>query len=156
VCPAHEPAYEAVERLAEELEHSRGLLQLASDLGTWPARGWPSGPRRVCPSWPAHGRKGGALFTKNGFTLDFARGTVTCPNGQTTGCVDDASGVGSGPLSGHQPPGMIARAAMALRSTRLVLRGFALTLQGDVMTGTELERDVLARLDRLPNGLPFG
>jgi hypothetical protein len=45
---------------------------------------------------------------------------------------------------------------MALRSTRLVLRGFALTLHGDVMTGTELERDVLARLDRLPDGLPFG
>jgi hypothetical protein len=40
-------------------------------------------------------------------------------------------------------------------SRRLVLRGFAMTLNGDVMTGAELERDVLARLDRLPDGLPF-
>ena len=38
----------------------------------------------------------------------------------------------------------------------LVLRGFAMTLNGDVMTGEELERDVPARLDRLPDGLPFG
>jgi hypothetical protein len=41
-------------------------------------------------------------------------------------------------------------------STGLVLRGFAMTLNGDVMTGEELERDVAARLDRLPDGLPFG
>jgi hypothetical protein len=45
---------------------------------------------------------------------------------------------------------------MTPRSTKLVLRGFALTLHGDVMTGTELERDALVRLDRLPDGLPFG
>jgi beta-glucosidase len=70
--------------------------------------------------------------------------------------VDDASSVGPGPLAGHPPLAMIARAAMALRSMRLVPHGFALTLQGDVMTGTALERDVLARLDRLPDGLPFG
>lgn len=38
----------------------------------------------------------------------------------------------------------------------LVLRGFAMTLNGDVMTGEELERHVAARLDRLPDGLPFG
>jgi beta-glucosidase len=38
----------------------------------------------------------------------------------------------------------------------LVLRGFAMQLQGDVMTGEELERDMPARLDRLPDGLPFG
>ena len=38
----------------------------------------------------------------------------------------------------------------------LVLRGFDMTLNGDVMTGEELERDVPARLYRLPDGLPFG
>ena len=38
----------------------------------------------------------------------------------------------------------------------LVLRGFAMTLNGDVMTGKELERDIPARLDRLPDRLPFG
>jgi beta-glucosidase/6-phospho-beta-glucosidase/beta-galactosidase len=38
----------------------------------------------------------------------------------------------------------------------LVLRGFAMQLQGEVMTGEELERDLPARLDRLPDGLPFG
>jgi beta-glucosidase/6-phospho-beta-glucosidase/beta-galactosidase len=38
----------------------------------------------------------------------------------------------------------------------LVLHGFAMTLNGDVMTGEELERDVPARLDRLPDELPFG
>ena len=36
------------------------------------------------------------------------------------------------------------------------LHGFAMTLRGDVMTGKELERDVLAQLNRLPDGLPFG
>ena len=36
--------------------------------------------------------------------------------------------------------------------TALALRSFTLTLQGDVMTGTELERDALARLDRLLDG----
>jgi hypothetical protein len=41
-------------------------------------------------------------------------------------------------------------------SLGLVLRGFAMTHNGDVMTGAELERDVPARLDRLPDGLPFG
>jgi hypothetical protein len=71
--------------------------------------------------------------------------------------VDDPSSGGPGPLSDNQPPVMITpAAAMAPRSPRLALRGFALTLHGDVMTGTELERDVLARLDRLPDGLPFG
>jgi hypothetical protein len=39
---------------------------------------------------------------------------------------------------------------------RQVLRGFSMTLNGDIMTGKELERDVPARLDRLPDGLPFG
>jgi hypothetical protein len=41
-------------------------------------------------------------------------------------------------------------------SLGLVLRGFAMRLYGDVMTGEELERDVPVRLDRLPDGLPFG
>ena len=41
-------------------------------------------------------------------------------------------------------------------SMELVSRGFAMTLNGDVMIGKELERDVPARLDRLPDGLPFG
>jgi hypothetical protein len=41
-------------------------------------------------------------------------------------------------------------------SMGLVLRGFAMTLNGDAMIGKELDRDVLARLDRLPDGLPFG
>jgi beta-glucosidase/6-phospho-beta-glucosidase/beta-galactosidase len=41
-------------------------------------------------------------------------------------------------------------------SIGLVLRGFAMRLHGDVMAGEELERAVPARLDRLPDGLPFG
>jgi hypothetical protein len=41
-------------------------------------------------------------------------------------------------------------------STGLVLRGFAMTLHGNVMIGEELEGNVPARLDRLPDGLPFG
>jgi beta-glucosidase/6-phospho-beta-glucosidase/beta-galactosidase len=45
---------------------------------------------------------------------------------------------------------------IVLDSMALVLHGFAMTLNSDVMTGKELERDVPARLDRLPDGLPFG
>jgi hypothetical protein len=45
---------------------------------------------------------------------------------------------------------------MAPHGTRLGLRGFAMRRDGDVMTGQELERDVPARLERLPDGLPFG
>jgi hypothetical protein len=45
---------------------------------------------------------------------------------------------------------------MPWRNTRLVPRGFALTFYGGIMTGKALERDVLVRLDRLPDGLPFG
>lgn len=33
----------------------------------------------IARPWP----QSGALFTKNDFTLHFAQGTVTCPNGQT-------------------------------------------------------------------------
>jgi len=59
--------------------------------------------------------------------------------------------------AGHRLPRRRARTSgRAPRRMRLVSRGFAMTLQGDVMTGTELERDVPARLDRLPDGLPFG
>jgi hypothetical protein len=70
--------------------------------------------------------------------------------------VDRPSGGGPEPLAGNQPPGIHAQpAARALRGTGLVLRGFAMTRNGDVMTGRELEQDVPARLDRLPDGLPF-
>jgi beta-glucosidase/6-phospho-beta-glucosidase/beta-galactosidase len=70
--------------------------------------------------------------------------------------VDSPSGGTPELLSGNPPPVLIARAAMVPRSTKLVLRGFTMTLTGDVMTGKELERDVPARLDRLPDRLPFG
>src|SRR5262249_54823833 len=70
--------------------------------------------------------------------------------------VDSPSGGRLEPLSGNQPPTIAGAAAMAPRSTRLVLHGFSMMLNGDVMTGRELERDVPARLDRLPDGLPFG
>jgi len=83
VCPAHEAEYEAVELLAEELEQAPGLLQLDIDLGYM-------GSPRIAP-WAAQGvsiiarpwPQGGALFTKNDFTLDFAHVTVNGPNGQT-------------------------------------------------------------------------
>ena len=69
----------------------------------------------------------------------------------------DSASAGPTPLSGHQASLMLARrAAMAPRGTRLVLRGFAMRLNGDVMTGKALEQDVPARLERLPDGLPFG
>ena len=45
---------------------------------------------------------------------------------------------------------------MVPRGTRLVLRGFAMKLNGDIMTGKALERDIPVRFDRLPDGLPFG
>jgi len=72
--------------------------------------------------------------------------------------VDDLSGDGPEPLTGNPPPGRIVPAASRAetRSTRLVLRGFALTLHGDVMMGMALEQDVLVQFDRLPDGLPFG
>jgi len=71
--------------------------------------------------------------------------------------VDSPSGGRLESLSDNRPPVMVARAAaMAPRGMGLVLRGFAMTLNGDVMTGKELARDVPARLDRLPDGLPFG
>jgi beta-glucosidase len=71
--------------------------------------------------------------------------------------VESPSGSRPGPLAGHQPRVMLApAAALTPHSTRLILRGFAMTLSGDVMTGKALELDVPARLDRLPDGLPFG
>jgi beta-glucosidase len=58
----------------------------------------------------------------------------------------DITSSGLAPLAGSQAP----------RNTKSVLRGFAVTFNGDVMTGMRLEQDVPARLDRLPDGLPFG
>jgi len=83
VCPANEPEHAAVELLAEELEKGRGLRQLNIDLGymasprivQWAEQG----VHIIARPWP----HGGALFTKNDFTFDFAHGHVTCPNGQT-------------------------------------------------------------------------
>ena len=64
--------------------------------------------------------------------------------------IDSPPGGRPRPLAYPRPPAKLPC------STALVLRGFAMTLNGDVMTGKELERDVPARLDRLPDGLPFG
>ena len=83
VWPANQPAHEAVERLAEELEQGPGLFQLDIDLGymaspriaQWAAQG----VHIMARPWP----QSGPLFTKDDFTLDFLHGTVTCPNGQT-------------------------------------------------------------------------
>ena len=83
VCPANQPAQEARELLAEELEQGSGLCQLDIDLGSmarprlapWAAQGVPSMAR----PWP----QGGPLWTKDDCTLDCQPGTVTCPNGQT-------------------------------------------------------------------------
>ena len=88
--------------------------------------------------------------------------SVTLTDGNHVTFVLDAVRVDSAsarptPLAGHQAPLILAgRAAMAPRGTRLVLRGFAMTLNGNVMTGKALEQDVPARLERLPDGLPFG
>jgi len=83
VRPANEPEHAAVELLVETLEQPPGLLQLDIDLGymasprmaQWAAQG----VYILARPWP----QGGTLFTKNDFTLDFARGTVTCPGGQS-------------------------------------------------------------------------
>jgi len=83
VCPATEPAYEAVELGAEELERGPGVLQLAIDLGyraspriaPWAAQGVSISAR----PWP----QSGTLCTLDNCTLDVAHGMVTCPGGQT-------------------------------------------------------------------------
>ena len=83
VRPAHEPEHEAVELLAVELERGQGLLQLDIDFGSmarpriaqWAAPGVPI----IARPWPP----GGALFTKEQCTMDFAHMRVTCPNGET-------------------------------------------------------------------------
>ncbi len=83
VRPANEPEYAVVEMVAEELESGQGLLQLDIDLGymaspriaQWAAQG----VYIIARPWP----QGGVLFTKEDFTLDFAHGAVTCPNGHT-------------------------------------------------------------------------
>lgn len=87
VCPANEPEYAAVELLAEELEKAPGLLQLDIDLGYMAspriAQWAEQGVYIIARPWP----HGGALFSKDDFTLDFAHGTVTCPHGQTVAMV---------------------------------------------------------------------
>jgi hypothetical protein len=83
VRPANEPEHEVVEVVAEVLESGPGLLQLDIDVGymaspriaQWAAQG----VYIIARPWP----QGGVRFTKQDFTLDFAHGAVTCPNGQT-------------------------------------------------------------------------
>jgi hypothetical protein len=83
VCPANAPEHEAVERLAETLEHAPGLCQRAMDLGDlasprmahWAAQGGPL----IARPWP----HSGDLVTKNDVTLDCVHGTVTCPPGES-------------------------------------------------------------------------
>jgi hypothetical protein len=83
VCPANRPEHEAVELLAEALEHGAGLCQLDLDLGSmasprmaqWAAQGVHSMAR----PWP----QVGPLFTTDAFPLDFASMRVTCPHRQT-------------------------------------------------------------------------
>src|SRR6266436_5314064 len=83
VRPANEPEHEAVELLAEELERSPGLLQLAIDLGYMAspriAQWAEQGVYIIARPWP----QVGPLFTKQDFTLDFVGRQVTCPGGQT-------------------------------------------------------------------------
>jgi hypothetical protein len=91
VRPANEPEHEAVELLAEELEEAPDLLQLDIDLGymaspriaQWAAQG----VYIIARPWP----QVGPLFTKNDFTLDFARMQVTCPGGQSVPMVPGKS-----------------------------------------------------------------
>ena len=71
-CPAHQPAPEAGELLAEEGEHGAGLCQLDIALGDR------ASPRRA--PWAA---PGGPLWTTDDVTLDCQHGTGTCPHGQT-------------------------------------------------------------------------
>ena len=83
VCPANQPEHEAVEVLAEELEHGAGLCQLAIDLGSMAsprmAQWAKQGVHIMARPWP----QVGPLFTKDAFTLDFASMRVTCPQRQT-------------------------------------------------------------------------
>ena len=57
VCPANEPEYEVVERLAEALEKAPGCCSWTSTWATWPARGVYSGPNRGGTSSLARGRQ---------------------------------------------------------------------------------------------------
>lgn len=83
VRPANEPEYAVVEMVAEDLESGQGLRQLDIDLGYMAspriAQWAEQGVYIIARPWP----QSGTLFTKNDFTLHFAQGTVTCPNGQT-------------------------------------------------------------------------
>jgi hypothetical protein len=82
VCPANHPDHEAVELLAEALEHGAGLCQLAIDLGSRAspqmAQGAAQGVHSMARPWP----QSGPLLTKDDCTRDFPHGTVTGPNGQ--------------------------------------------------------------------------
>ena len=83
VRPANEPEQEAVERLAETLEHAPGLVQRDIDLGYMAspriAQWAEQGVDIIARPWP----QVGPLFTKQAFLLDFAAMQVTCPGGQT-------------------------------------------------------------------------
>jgi len=83
VRPANEPEQEAVERLAETLEHAPGLVQRDIDLGYMAspriAQWAEQGVDIIARPWP----QVGPLFTKQEFLLDFAAMQVTCPGGPT-------------------------------------------------------------------------
>ena len=83
VRPAHEPEQEAVELLAETLEHAPGLLPLASDLGSMAsprsAQWAEQGVSLLARPWPHVG----PLFTKQAFLVDCAALQGTCPGGPT-------------------------------------------------------------------------
>jgi Transposase DDE domain len=92
VGPANEPEHEAVELLAEELEHSPGLLQLDIDLGYMAspriAQWAEHGVYIIARPWPC----GGSLFTKHDFAFAFAHGMGTCPGGQTLPMIPGRAG----------------------------------------------------------------
>lgn len=83
VCPANEPAQEAVERLAEALEHAPGLWQRAIDLGDLAsprsARWAEQGVDLLARPWPHVG----PLCTKQAVIVACAALQGTCPGGHT-------------------------------------------------------------------------
>ena len=82
VRPANEPEHAVVEVLAEEWEKAPGLLPFDVDLGYMAsprlAQWAEQGVYIIARPWPPIG----PLFTKDAFTLDFARRQATCPGGQ--------------------------------------------------------------------------
>ena len=83
VRPAHEPAHEGVEWLAEELEQAPGLLQRASDLGSMARPRMAQGAAQGVSILARPGPQRGPLFPKAAFTLDFGGMQVPCPGGQS-------------------------------------------------------------------------